>query len=123
MYFIDLDAIIWILVAHFIGDFVMQTDAMAKGKSTSNVVLFHHITWYIIPLIFVSILLNISAIWVVANGAAHFVIDYFTSRRSSRLWSEGRVHDFFVTVGFDQLLHYATLFGSYVVVDYYILSL
>lgn len=117
LYDIGLDVVLWILVAHFVGDFIMQTDAMAKGKSTSNVVLFHHVTWYIIPLIFVSVVLMIPALWVVINGAAHFAVDYFTSRRSSRLWAEGRVHDFFVTVGFDQLLHYSILFGSYVAIE------
>jgi len=46
------------------------------------------------------------------NGAIHFVVDYNTSRVTSRLWQEKRVHDFFVVVGFDQLLHSITLLGT-----------
>jgi hypothetical protein len=32
-----------------------------------------------------------------------------TSRITSRLWQEEREHDFFVVVGFDQLIHQVTL--------------
>lgn len=121
MHMIELDVVLWILIAHFVGDFVMQTDKMAKGKSTDNVILFHHITWYVVPLMVVSAVTLIPAIWVIINGAAHFVVDYFTSRRSSRQWSEGKVHDFFVTVGFDQLLHYTILLTSYAWVEWYLI--
>lgn len=120
MFLIDVEIVLWILIAHFVGDFIMQTDDMAKGKSKDNVVLLHHVTWYSIPLIFVACLTEIGALWVIINAIAHFVIDYFTSRRSSRLWSEGKVHDFFVTVGFDQLLHYTCLIGSFCVIEWYL---
>lgn len=47
------------------------------------------------------------------NGAAHWVIDYVTSRVNKRLWAAERVHDFFVSVGFDQLLHYIVMLLSF----------
>jgi hypothetical protein len=44
---------------------------------------------------------------------AHWFTDYYTSRLNSKLWSKGDVHNFFVNVGFDQVLHYIQLFGIY----------
>ena len=43
----------------------------------------------------------------------HTITDYFTSRLNSRLWAKGDVHNFFVSVGFDQVLHYVQLFLTY----------
>lgn len=42
--------------------------------------------------------------------------DYFTSRLNSKLWAQGRTHDFFVAVGFDQVLHYIQLILTYVLI-------
>jgi hypothetical protein len=39
----------------------------------------------------------------------HGVTDYFTSKWTSRLWEEKKVHDFFVVIGLDQLIHATTL--------------
>ncbi len=43
----------------------------------------------------------------------HTITDYFTSRLNSKLWAGGKVHYFFVSVGFDQVLHYGQLFLTY----------
>jgi hypothetical protein len=43
----------------------------------------------------------------------HWSTDYVTSRLNSKLWAKGDVHNFFVSVGFDQVLHYAQLFLTY----------
>ena len=47
--------------------------------------------------------------FVVVNAALHFVTDYITSRISSKLWAKQDWHRFFATIGFDQLIHQATL--------------
>jgi hypothetical protein len=46
----------------------------------------------------------------------HTVTDYITSRINSRLWLAQRVHDFFVSIGFDQVLHYTQLYITYLFV-------
>ena len=51
--------------------------------------------------------------FVIITFICHTVTDYFTSRLNSKLWAKGDVHNFFVSVGFDQVLHYAQLFLTY----------
>ncbi len=102
-------------MAHWVGDFVLQTDEQAKGKSISNHWLTQHVIVYTATLAW-SILLTsflftpVPAMgWVALNGAIHWCVDYVTSRRNAGLWKEGRVHDFFVGVGADQAIHFITL--------------
>jgi hypothetical protein len=47
--------------------------------------------------------------FAVVNAALLFATDYITSRISSKLWAKRDWHRFFVTIGFDQLIHHATL--------------
>jgi hypothetical protein len=95
-----------VLFMHFVADFMLQTDAMAKGKSTSNRWLCAHICVYALPF------LAFGWRYALVNGAAHLLVDYFSSRASSRMWKAGRVHDFFVVIGFDQFLHVAILVAT-----------
>jgi len=89
-------AIIWV---HWFADFFCQTDKMAKGKSTSNKWLGYHISVY------TAILMVFGWKYALINGVLHAATDYVTSRITSRLWKEQRVHDFFVVIGVDQAIH------------------
>lgn len=112
-----------LLVAHFLGDFVMQTDWMAVNKSKRWDALFGHVCVY--SLFFIP--------WgwkfVLLTFVTHFVTDAVTSRVTSKLWffkptgifyninkryemwipSGGNRHWFFVVIGLDQLIHQGTL--------------
>lgn len=102
-----------LLVAHFIGDFVLQSDEMAKNKSKSNWMLLCHVSVYLIPLVLVSALIQKDSafvfIFILVNGIANFLVDWITSRINSILWNRKEVHNFFVGIGADQLAHYSTL--------------
>ena len=101
--------IVAVLIAiHFVADFVLQSDWMARNKSKDNKALLLHVSVYSIPF-----MVLISPLYGVINGILHFGIDYFTSRLSGRLWARGEVHNFFVIIGFDQLLHALSLIGTY----------
>ena len=97
-----------ILVIHFVADFVLQSDWMAKNKSKDNKALLLHVSVYSIPF-----MLLISPLYGLINGILHFAIDYTTARLSSKLWARGDVHNFFVVIGFDQLLHALSLLWTY----------
>jgi hypothetical protein len=60
-------------------------------------------------------LIAFGPMYAIANGVLHFVTDYFTSRQTSRLYSEGKIHEFFVVVGFDQAIHLTCLAVTFVI--------
>jgi Protein of unknown function (DUF3307) len=104
--------ILAILVAHWIADFIAQTDQMAKNKSTSNKWLISHVITYgaTMGLLMIIMLTKFPLVWLVVNTLAHGATDYVTSRITSRLWKANEVHWFFVVVGLDQLIHMMTMF-------------
>lgn len=78
------------------------------------------------------ILVNDSILWFLPiTFICHTITDYFTSRLNSRLlpkreyltshphlshyfvFKDEKYHNFFVSIGFDQLLHYIQLFTTY----------
>lgn len=92
-----------IMLVHFIADFILQSDWMAKNKSKSNKALLIHIAVYTLALMVFGIK------FAIINGVIHMLIDYFTSRMTSRLWQQQKSHEFFVVIGLDQYLHFLTL--------------
>ena len=82
-----------LLVAHFVGDFLCQSDWMALNKSKRWDALATHVFTY-------ACVLNVAvqvgswrfwwtdamAAFVLVNSAAHFVQDAITSRINARLW-------------------------------------
>jgi len=117
-----LTTIILILATHFIADFMCQTDEQAKNKSKSNFALSLHVSIYTCGLYLLAVVLIFTYFredggylmaWVFTNGALHWITDYYTSRLNKHLWETGNVHNFFVGVGFDQLIHYICLFATY----------
>lgn len=113
--------IITILVLHFIFDFFFQTDKMAQGKSKNFYDLSTHVGVVSIGILLMGVLncnyfehAGLMVAFIVINSLAHFFTDYFSSRASSRLYNDNEFHDFFGTIGLDQLVHYVTLFGTFV---------
>ena len=118
---VGVDIIYVLLVAHFVGDFICQSDWMALSKSKLWVALAYHVGVYIsvVSLVVAAFqppspypyveLLQFGA-WVSVNSFAHFVQDAITSRINARLWQANERHWFFVGIGADQLFHYVTLF-------------
>jgi len=126
----DLSVPISLLIIHFIGDFLLQSDWMALNKSKSWLALSAHCYVY-------SLLVGgfMGSYWLGVNPftaigitfVAHFITDAITSRITSKLWFmklgpactagdemvwrpiERKRHWFFVMIGFDQFIHYVTL--------------
>lgn len=114
---IEFAFIVAVLVAHWIGDFILQSDYHATNKSKNNRVLLAHVMMYTVPIYWVGFFflpVTLAFVWAVVNLLLHFVTDYITSRITSKLWLKGDRHNFFVTIGADQTIHMVCLFGSYV---------
>jgi hypothetical protein len=115
-------AVFVILLIHWIADFVLQTNYQAQNKSTSNRALTSHVAVYAVVT---------TILWAVAFGSigqkglvvlwvtfcSHWITDYITSRVNKKLWDRKQVHDFFVSIGFDQLLHFAQLFITFYIIN------
>jgi len=106
---ISLTNIVILLSLHFIADFVLQSDYIAKNKSLSNRILAYHVLIYSVPF---GIFFGIQ--YAIINMLLHFMVDWVTSRASSFLWAHKKVHWFFVTIGFDQLIHLICIFSTFV---------
>lgn len=125
----------WMLTAHFVGDFLLQSDWMATNKSKRLDALAFHAGCYSVCF------LPWGPWFAIATFGLHFAQDAITSRITSRLWfirttpavkgwrelSEEVAteqtaywidwlptrHRFFVAIGADQLLHYWLLIWTW----------
>ena len=120
----NLIEIFTILIVHWISDFCLQTDKMAKGKSNNMFDLLDHtVTYSVLWIIPIWLLFKYNdrtcitshnvPIFIGITFIFHTITDFITSRINSRLWKEGKIHGFFISIGFDQLLHYSQLFITY----------
>lgn len=109
--------VLWVLFAHWIADFVCQTHWQASNKSKNwNALLRHVVVYTAIMAALVGIVVQSWFRWevfVAITFVAHFITDAITSRVTSRLYAKQDWHNFFVVVGFDQLLHYAQIFLTF----------
>lgn len=98
---------ILILLTHWVFDFVLQTDEMALGKSKSFLPLFAHSLLYALG---VFVVFEFLPLWTFfALLITHIIIDGISSRVAGYFWAQEDRHNFFVTIGFDQVLHYIVL--------------
>lgn len=111
------------LFIHWIADFIMQTDWMAKNKSKDITALTAHVLVYTLFFGVMSIIMlcffvppSLVFLFILVNGILHFVTDYFTSRITAKLWAEQKTHEFFVVVGFDQFLHHLAIWATLVLI-------
>jgi hypothetical protein len=112
-----------IILIHWFADFVLQTHEQATNKSKSNYYLTMHVLTYTLVWFAFSCFYGAYIIFyhTLTKGVCfvflfptitfvcHWITDYLTSRLNTYLYNKGDIHNFFVSVGFDQLLHYAQL--------------
>lgn len=113
---------------HFVADFLCQSSAMAVNKAKSLYWLTMHVLVYTSVLSLAAGMFyyytrnaGLALIWLTINGLMHWVTDFFTSKLTSKYWHKEDKHWFFVTIGFDQLIHYSCLFMTYHYMYYRIL--
>lgn len=99
---------LYLIALHFVMDFLCQNDWMAVNKSKRWDALLLHVAIYSFGFIWLG--------WQFAliTFITHFITDAITSRITRRLYYPVfHRHWFFSTIGFDQLIHYATLAYTY----------
>ena len=107
--------VLYLLFLHWAADFVCQSDWMAKNKSTDNKALLLHCGTYFLIFFMGTLGLypngkaEFGPLFSFTVGLIHFPVDYYTSRVNKQLWDNKDVHGFFVSIGFDQLIHFATI--------------
>lgn len=126
----------YIVVIHFIADFIFQAEEWATNKSKNIVPLvMHTFTYTLVWMIPAGFLFSSPCDFSPIFGRcadipklftflgitffAHTVTDYFTSKVVSKKFAKGEygspIPNFgaFTVIGFDQVLHYAQLFLTY----------
>jgi len=110
-------ALIALLWAHWIGDFILQSRQIANSKHKSVSALGIHCITYsssmtISGLVIGMACTKVMVLWL-AFFASHYIIDYVTSRANHFFYERDRMNEFWVFIGADQLAH--TLVILYVV--------
>lgn len=105
--------ILLLLQFHWVFDFVLQSSWMATNKSKNTKALSAHVGVYTIGMLMAGCVVfgftPVALMFGLLNGAIHYCVDFCTSRWTSHLWKKQDVHNFFVVIGLDQLIHVTTL--------------
>jgi len=96
---------LYLLFLHFVADFPLQSHYIACNKSKNIFVLLLHILIYS----FVMGLFTLNPYFFIWMFTTHFLIDFATSKYTSYLWKTERYKWFFNVIGFDQFLHFCTI--------------
>lgn len=104
----------FILIAHWIGDYLLQTTSMATEKSYRLKWLSLHILTYSSVLFAFCLFLfsfEVALAYTLVNGFLHAGIDFITSRQSRKYQDRPRI--FYPILGFDQMLHMLSLYLTF----------
>ncbi len=103
---------------HAAGDFLLQGTRLSRHKAVKASWLLFHVGIYTVFFIALSpVLLGLTfmqgLVFSLINGAAHFVIDFFTSKLKKIYWHE---HEgkYIAVVSFDHILHLLILIFTFI---------
>lgn len=112
----ELSLILAVVIGHFVSDFFFQEREDAEKKSHSIKHLTNHV-WTYSVLMFMFICMAVSYTTITPYAAllgflfvTHWITDFFTSKFNAAAWKSGYVKTFWCGIGFDQMIHYVTLF-------------
>lgn len=126
---ISLKIIFVIILTHWVADFIFQDEKWALGKSKNIFDLLDHTFVYsfIFGLVMCFFLGDVNVyyptLFAIITLILHTITDYFTSRLVSKKFEKKEYGSSipnigaFTYIGFDQLLHYIQLFGTYYILN------
>lgn len=103
-----------ILIAHWVGDYLLQSRDMATRKHRSFKWLSLHVLTYTGVLLVATQFVfswQVSLGYAVISGFLHLVTDFFTSKLSHKYYE--KPHIFYPILGFDQLIHMICLYWAF----------
>ncbi len=109
----SLSSIIIFLIGHWVGDYVLQTNAIAKEKSASFKWLLIHVAMYTAIISICAMIVLPREIWagfIALNGLLHLLTDFVTGKLRAIFSGSQRLY--FIIIGLDQMIHSITLLGS-----------
>lgn len=74
------------IVAHLLGDYILQSDKMAILKRSSSAVCLYHALWYTVPFVWLYPLRWLALVFILAS---HFLVDRFGLARYV-VWAKNR---------------------------------
>lgn len=98
--------LLFVLMAHMTGDYLFQSDYLARNKGKDNYILLVHSILYTVGVIIIAYIMSIelSLIGLLTLSAIHFPIDYIKARGITTKYMGDKN-----ALIFDQLIHYLTL--------------
>lgn len=109
---INLIIILSIILIHFFGDFIIQTDWQAKNKSSNLEALLNHTTTYTLCWLPFCLYYHLGYFMII-TWFFHTITDYLTSRWVKKSFEKQDYHMGFVKIGLDQCGHYIQLFLTF----------
>lgn len=118
-----------LLVAHFVGDFICQSDWMATNKSKRFEALGFHVLVYSFVLLGIMglgmwLLLDMGGqpvrpliSFILINAAAHLATDAVTSQLTSKFWFFRREEGIWVQAEYSVPKHWKTLINPWTPID------
>ena len=115
------EIICYLLLIHTLADFGLQTDEQAKNKGEGNSFFnrhhFYHVgdyslVWFLACIAtsgLTAFTIVESVEFTIITFICHYTTDWFTSRIGKPFWEKGDLHNGFLVVGLDQLLHFYQL--------------
>lgn len=98
--------LLFVLMAHMTGDYLFQSDYLARNKGKDNYILLAHSVLYTVGVMIVAYIMGIelNSIGLLILSIVHFPIDYIKARGITPKYMGDKK-----ALAFDQLMHYLTL--------------
>lgn len=118
-----LTIIISVLLIHFVSDFLYQTNNQTLNKGRSIKELLKHTSIYsVLSGCLLQLMLQedmfgaqellLPIYFTLITFVTHTVVDFFTSKLTSKLWNDGYKQVNLILFGFDQIIHLIILFTT-----------
>ena len=99
-------SLLFVLMAHMTGDYLFQSDYLARNKGKDNYILLVHSILYTVGVMIIAYItgIELSSIDLFILSIVHFPIDYIKARGITVKYMGDKN-----ALIFDQLVHYLTL--------------